>query len=64
VQFARVRRERPEVLADDHNAVRAGHASEPRQRCCAIGMQENVGDAAVHLHIFDEKRPPDESRAA
>jgi hypothetical protein len=30
----------------------------------AVGARENVGDAAVHLHIFDEKRPPDESRAA
>ena len=32
VQFTRVGRERPEALADDHDAVRTGHAAELRQR--------------------------------
>ena len=58
VQLAGVRRERPVVLADDHDAVRAGHAAEPRQRGCAVGVRENVGDAAVHLHIVDQKGRP------
>ena len=44
VQLAGARRERPVVLADDHDAVRAGHAAELRQRCGAVGARENVGD--------------------
>ena len=44
VQLTGARRERPVVLADDHDAVRTGHAAEPRQRGCAVGACENVGD--------------------
>ena len=64
VQLTRVGRERPVVLADDHDAVRTGHAAELRQRGGAVGACENVGDESVHLHIVAEKRPPGECRTA
>ena len=64
VQLTRARRERPVVLADDHDAVRTGHAAELRQRGCAVGACENVGDECVHLHMVAEKRPPGECRTA
>jgi hypothetical protein len=52
------------VLADDHDAVRAGHAAEPRERIGAVGPCENVGNEGVHLYMVAEKRPPGECRTA
>ena len=64
VQLTGARRERPVVLADDHDAVRTGHPAEPRQGGRAVCACENVGDVCVHLHIVAEKRPSGECRTA
>ena len=56
--------EGPVALADDHDAVRPGHAAELRQRRSGVCACEEVGDRNVHLHRVAQKRPPGECRTA
>ncbi len=52
----------PEALADDHDAVRPGHAAEPGEGFARIGTPKDLGQ--VHLHTVPERRPPGKGQAA
>jgi len=46
-------RERPEALADDHDAVRPGHAAEPRERLSRVrALERGRKGGAVHPSII------------
>ena len=64
VQLACRGSERPEALADDHDAVGPGHAAELRQHGGCVGAGEQIGDGRVHPPRVAQKRPPGECRTA
>ena len=55
--------ERPVALADDHDAVRARHAAEPRQRGARVGLDERTR-RVVHARVVAHEGPPREGGTA
>jgi hypothetical protein len=65
VQLTRGRRERPEALADDHDAVRAGHPAEARAAPARIrAAQDLESRLARHTDTVPQARPLGKCRAA